>query len=473
MRWPAAYRFWLAATLLTGVGLRVLGMQGDFWFDEVWSARYSLAANSPIEVYRETLDNNHVLNSLAIYLVGPRGSVWPYRALAFFSGLIVLALGTACVRPRTPAPVCVGALLIGGSPLLVLLSSEARGYAPALAASLVGWWALRRALSVSDWRTTLLFNAVMPIGLLAHLVFLHFYLAAFTYAVYRLVSVGTDARSSLRRLLVLFGFPTLAAAAHAVLFVSRMKTGGGPEYAVGEFIQRLIAFTFGLPEWPIIVLVAALLAGLAFGLQLRTLRRSGDADWVFLLVVVLLSPLFFLGTFPTDVIAVRYFAIQILFLLITIAAPIARALQRSGWQRSIAGVAIGILVSSNAALHLEFARSGRGQYRSALETMAAQTPGGRPITVGGDHDSRVRLLVEFHRQFIGRNFQYVMQEEAASSPPGWFIVHDTRHPEQAANYRISVHGRLYRFVERFSFAYLSGFVWDLYRLEAQQSGSVG
>lgn len=470
--WPARAKLAVAGLLVIALGLRILGMRSDFWFDEVWSARYAIESASAVALYAKALDNNHVLNSLAIHWIGPIGGFLPYRALAFSTGLIALGLAVFATRPRSPAAAIVRAILIGGSPLLVLLSSEARGYAPALAACLTGLWALRRALDDQDPRATALFNVVLPLGLASHLVFLHFYVASFIYALYALIAQQRSARdragpaATARRLAALFLLPTAAAIAHWFFFVSKMESGGGPQYAPSEFASRLVAFTFGLPEWPLLLAAFSVLGCGAFVFEIARRKKSQDPEWVFLVVIIFLSPAFFLAVFPPSVMAVRYFSIQILFFLIASAGPIAAALERGGVARIAAFCALLVIGTSNAVYQLDFAKDGRGHYLEAMRAIAESEATGRSITIGGDHDSRVRLLVEFYSLFIGRDIAYVRQEEIPARPPGWFIRHATRQTRDPADERIAVHGHHYRHIARYPFAYLSGFTWDVYRLDA-------
>ena len=130
--------------------------------------------------------------------------------------------------------------------------------------------------------------------------------SSFVYALYRLRCEDTVLPTILKRLVVLFGFPAAIAITHGVFFVARMETGGGPSYTTLEFVTRLLAFSFGTPAWWPLLALLAIFGCWAFGLHLMRLRRSGDAEWVFLLVITILSPAFFLTAFPPDVMAVRY-----------------------------------------------------------------------------------------------------------------------------------------------------------------------
>jgi len=462
------------AALVVAVVLRWQALGTAYWFDELWSIRHALAATSLAELYARAHDNNHLLNTVAIYWVGSRDAVLAYRALPFAAGLAVLVLAIAD-RGLTPLQRLVRTLVLGVSPLLVLLSSEARGYAPALAAALAVWQLLRRRFGAIDgtgsWLPVAGLNLLLPLGLASHLIFVHVYVAAFLFAVYALRSRGAPAGESARELTALFALPGSLAALHAVFFVLPMETGGGPDFTVAEFATRLVAFAIGIPEWSALCAVVGLFVAVLFGQHLARLRRAGDPRWVFDSVVVLVSPLIAPLLFSPGVIAVRYFAVSILFLLIALADRGAAELAAGGLRRVGACVALVLLGLGNATHLAEFARVGRGQYREALQAMADQQAGRAEIRVAADHDSRTRLLVDFHAREIDRPIRFIGRADASANPPEWFIRHAAERGEEALA-QLGVHGRSYRFIARYDFAYLSGFRWDVYRLEAGASSGV-
>jgi hypothetical protein len=460
--------FWITAlALAAGVLLRVQGMLSAYWFDEIWSTAHALNASSLAELYTRAHDNNHLLNTLAIYWIGPRDGWLLYRGLAFAAGLVLLATAVF-ERGRSGAERAVRALLLGASPLVVLLSTEARGYAPALAAALAAWALLQRRLKSGALAPLLGFNALLPLGMLSHLVFAHVYLASFAYAIAVLRARGVGARGVLRELTLLFGLPGALAVLHGLLFVRHMETGGGPEFGLGTFAARVVAFSYGVPEWTWLSVALAGIGVGVFGSHLAAARRAGDSRWVFDLVIVVASPILLVLLFAPSVIAVRYFALQVLFFLLAISDRLAAWLLRPGGARFAAlGLLVAILLG-NASHQLAFARTGRGQYLAALRAMAAAEPGTGEIRVAADHDSRARLLVDFYARFVDREFRFVRSDEIRELEPGWFLDHDV-HRGNPPRERIGVLGRSYRLVGGYDFAYLSGFRWNLYRFESAES----
>src|SRR5437763_7200317 len=62
---------WLTlAIILISCGLRVAASFDEFTLDEIWSLKFASELHSPIDVFRIHHDNNHWLNTLAMYWIG-------------------------------------------------------------------------------------------------------------------------------------------------------------------------------------------------------------------------------------------------------------------------------------------------------------------------------------------------------------------------------------------------------------------
>ena len=82
----------LFAALGIALVLRLQALTSAYWFDEILSTSYALTASGIAELYARTIDNNHLLNSLAIHWIGPRDGWIGYRGLAFGAGIALLGL---------------------------------------------------------------------------------------------------------------------------------------------------------------------------------------------------------------------------------------------------------------------------------------------------------------------------------------------------------------------------------------------
>ena len=120
---------WSAFSLLI-----VAAARGDLWLDEIWSLGFALDSSSAADVFcRFKHDNNHVLNTLYLYLVSHADDFMVFRTLSVLSGIASLWLLTWIAgqeRRKTEAMLVL--IMAGSSYPLLLYFSEARGYAPAV-----------------------------------------------------------------------------------------------------------------------------------------------------------------------------------------------------------------------------------------------------------------------------------------------------------------------------------------------------
>ena len=127
----------VAALTLLGIVLRILAARGALWLDEAWSATFAEQAATPIGViWRVNHDNNHILNTLWLQWVGSGASPLIQRALSIVTGTAAVPLAAAFAARRGAAAGLIAALAFAVSPMLVTYGSEARGYAPMVAAFL-------------------------------------------------------------------------------------------------------------------------------------------------------------------------------------------------------------------------------------------------------------------------------------------------------------------------------------------------
>jgi hypothetical protein len=135
----------LCFAYLLSWALIVAAAVGDLWLDEIWSIEIVRAASGPMEIFtRFHHDNNHVLNTLFLWLVGAQNTLFLYRLFAVVSGMVALLLVGYLARDWGFAEALLGVVLTGTSYPLVLYFSEARGYAPAIMFALISCALLRR-----------------------------------------------------------------------------------------------------------------------------------------------------------------------------------------------------------------------------------------------------------------------------------------------------------------------------------------
>ena len=88
---------WKAAVVVAIACLAIVAAaRGDLWLDEIWSIDFARAASTPLDIFAIHHDNNHVLNTLYLYVVRSQSATYAFRLFAILCGIgSVIAAGLA------------------------------------------------------------------------------------------------------------------------------------------------------------------------------------------------------------------------------------------------------------------------------------------------------------------------------------------------------------------------------------------
>ena len=162
--------------------LRLPGLWTDLWLDELWSLQNVRAAGHWWDLFLGTrIDNNHHLNSLYLYLVGPDASPVVYRLLAFVSGIGVVATAWVIGARESRLAAVVAAVLFGSSYLMVFYASEARGYATVVWLTLAAWYCIQQYADTPRAVWAVGFAACSIAGVMAHQTYMMFFVGAYVW----------------------------------------------------------------------------------------------------------------------------------------------------------------------------------------------------------------------------------------------------------------------------------------------------
>src|SRR5260370_13764788 len=109
---------WLAVLfgvmLLAAAGRRLAPLSAELWLDELWSLEFARSAQAPLEIWTGPYhhhDNNHKLNTLALYYV-PDGAPYAcYRLHSYAAGVLAVILAAAASWRRGATEAVLAALL--------------------------------------------------------------------------------------------------------------------------------------------------------------------------------------------------------------------------------------------------------------------------------------------------------------------------------------------------------------------------
>ncbi len=406
-----------------GVALRLLSLNGELWLDEAWSVLLLQQANSPVDIlFSIRHDNNHLLNSLWLWFLGPRAPEWLMRLPAvIFSAVTLLLVSHASKRVAPGLQGAVWCLLVAVSYPFVLLGSEARGYALMLMCA-VGCFSLALRLGDKGAGVTraLAFFVLATLGLLAHASFAVFLVPAVAWI------LAQRSRTGALPELAVSAASTAAPLATSVaawwMFYRGAEVGGGPIAPYVQVALSAVSVTLGggelsalTPEASALAAAAALGAIVAAIAELIAWRRQGDRA-AGLVALVIAAPVVAVAVSQPPFIVARYFLCALLFLLLLVARFLGRLARQGVIGRAVATallalVAWGSLSHDNALIE---------QGRSCFLSLAAQAGGSAAVvTLGGDMDNRneTRLAYGKLRTNVLQSIVYVHEFSTAGSPP--------------------------------------------------------
>ena len=491
--------------LAAGFFLRLAAGRGLLWLDEIWSLQNAASLRSPLEVFTVLKhDNNHFLNTLLLYFIGPDRPWLVYRMPAIVAGTAAVAVAGCIGAEHGRIGRWMAMILIASSYLLVHYSSEARGYAWLVLFSLTTYECLRRLLSAvgrtsarvdeqaprssgqpavaslsatstltvvprsgngGPWLWGPLFSLSAAFGFLAHPVFLNVYVAAVCWSASTVLRDPTGRRELVKKLAPPHALPIAVVLLLYAVNLRQMTLGGGPDYSLTRLLVQTGSLALGGPQaGPVAVAVCCLfVAGICAGLEL--LRRTDSGQWQFHLIAIGLPVLQSVVARPPFAF-VRYYLVSIVFGLMVLSYLLTRWLQVGGIRQRLAVVAIVLYLFANSAHCWGLIRTGRGDYQAALQYMAERTDE-HTVRLTSDHHHGIQMLTEFYGPAISppRRVIYERDVDWNNDPPPWLVLHvdpsDVARPP-ASEYRVGKH--LYRFQRAFDCSPLSGWCWHCYRL---------
>ena len=450
--------------------VRLAASWNDLWLDEIWT--FTLIANlhSPLGILTVHHDNNHVLNTLFLYLLRPLAWDWLYRLPALLSGVAVVVLGARLAWLDDPAATgsddanpalraLAAALVLGVSHPLVQYASEARGYSLALAFGL-GAIAVAVQDGLQPWsRRAPICWALVILAFLSHALALHVLTALIGWGIVRTLRRERFS-ASLATLAWWFAVPAAAFGVFYWTFLRGITVGGGNREGILPPLARALAIVSGMPrDVPAVVTLAVVLAVVAAGLWI--LARRGSDLWVLFAVGIVVSPAALAVIQQTNLYAERYFLVSMLLWLLLLAQVLAWLATRGGALRAAALIGLVLFALANGARVADLLRDGRGHYKDAIRYMVAHTTGD-VTAIAGDHDFRNRLVVEWFGPRMAKPVRYVPRTD--TTPTQWYLVHKYRGDAPPAPQLTHWRGT-YRLVGSYPTARLSGFEWFVFERE--------
>jgi Dolichyl-phosphate-mannose-protein mannosyltransferase len=465
----------LCVIILVVAGLiRVRAAFNDLWLDEIWSLESVRELHSPLQVFTKIhFDNNHYLNSLFVYFFGQRGN-WPgYRlpAVVFGFGTIVLAWLIGLRWGKATASFSM--LLVSFSYVMILYSSEARGYAPLIFFCFLCFLVLQSFLDRPRWRAAALFSICAILGFTSHLTFLTFLCASLIWFWARSLSLKFSLRRIAGWTAACYAAPLIYVLAIYFIDIRYLQIGGGTPISTLDGYGATLAWTLGGPnDSPLQIITEAIsVAGLLVGFTI-VLRERADL-FVFFLAVITVMPLAMSLLEHGTLHYVRYFIVALGFLLLLFGRVLGWLYERGAGGKIACGLFCSLFLVLNGWDVAALLKYGRGHISEAIQFMAEGSKQESVITFGGEQDFRILFVLSFYTRetMPGKAMEYYEHERWPTNGPQWVIFHreSFRQPVPPGHHFYDKFHNWFELTRIYPTAPLSGVHWFIYRKISKDS----
>ena len=469
---PAGAYFPFALIMLTLVALllRLYAATDNFWLDEIFN--YFLAmeqVHSASDIFFGIKIEHQFIVTLSMYLLGDQLNwVW-YRLPSVIMGTGTLGLmALVGYRRMRPAALIVTLAVAAVSYPLVVYSSEARGYAPAMFFSLAMFVFIEAYWRNGNQTCLIGYWSAAVMAVLYHPAAVCIYLSLSLWSLMRAWRIGGGLLRVGREMALCHAIPFVFMAWLYFVVMRQWYSVGGDVLPLARVVGDTMAAVIGLPmrpefRWGALCLGCTLIAS---GLVILVKLVRSDI-WIFYLSALLLAPALMLVISSRAYVYVRYFVILFPFFYLMLGEAMDAVAKRFKEARvAVVGLCVLMLVG-NALSTADFLRVGRGGYLDAVQYMMANTLGTQ-VKVGSDHDFRNGLPIIFYSRYLpkNRNLIYLRQDMWPPEGPNWLLIHNTCSEVFVPKPVVKVRGSTYRLAKTYPVLGLSGVGWHLYRKDS-------
>jgi hypothetical protein len=413
-------------------------------------------------------DNNHYLNTLYLWLVGPDQPPLIIRALSILLGTAGVAVAGWLQRRRGLGTVILTMALFGLCYPLVNAGSEARGYAGMMLCALISISLTERALDERSTRLGLWLGISNVVGVLFQPLMVGMIGSLGLWTLWVTWREQRSRRATYETARDLFAWtirlliPIVLVIGAAVHFGSGYVLGGVSPFSAARMldgISRLFRFLMGLPEaTPELAVLALVLALIALALAInRRDRRTA----LYVIVLFAMPGAMAIAHLPNTEIPRYYLLPGLAFLLLL--GDLYAGLERRGTAMAVvASLALTAVLIGNSFEIEKLDAVGRGDVTAMLATVAREGPG--PIT--SNTELRDQPVIAYYLPRLGIDAALVDYADVCKTHPRWILTSDL-HPDIPEGAVIGGSDCALTFHKEAHYDSwgLSGFPWTLYRAE--------
>lgn len=467
-----ARSFSLAAIVLASLILRGLCSDGELWLDEIITLNLVRGIRYPWEILTSVLhDNNHLFNSLWMWICGETSQAWLHRfPSVIFGAISVYFLARSMRILGEPVVGLIWALFVGTSYVFVLATSEARGYSlEVLCAALCFGAVVRLLKNPHSLEAARSFGLYASLGMLAHASFFLFLGPSVTWLIWqgRGFSASTLTREALYTAILP---PMVITLAMTILFYPHMIIGGAPIAPYLDVGITTLSVAVGGEALSAsnqsVSIIACLVAIFAAILALTewVLWRRERTPIISLVSAILIAPPIVVLLLQPEFILPRYFLIALLFLYLLFARLIVR-LTTLGIAGKIAGtLLVSLFVFFNTKMTLRLWQQGRSHFVEIFQLIVATTAEDER-TVGGAQDIQNSYRLAYACAVDPKlgSITYVKDALNTHTPPNFVIWETLDQYEQMPTRWTSKQGTTYKRIAEYRAVPLNGSETFVYR----------
>jgi hypothetical protein len=457
--------------LLLGVGTLVCAViicaaaRGDLWLDEIWSIFFAEAAKSPwdiISLFKH--DNNHLLNTFYLYLIGKQNHLVVYRFFSITVGIGSLFLLTVLAGKWGHLESIFVLLFAGFSYPLILFFSEARGYAPAIFFALSSLFVLEKCLTNYSTIKLLLFWLSSCLGTLSHLSFVIVFLSLSVWVLYKEFSGPSSLKAKLYNSFKYLFIPSAFILVFYLFYARGMTIGGGDINDTSTEISKGIIYLLGLPH-SLTRLEFTVLGLFAIVTLIGTYLFCQDKNklWSFVIGVLVLPPIVIIFTTRPTVYYFRYLVVTYPFFYLMLSHIFGKLYRKSNRYSYVAIILICLYLIGQMQQLWPLFKYGRGNYQAILREVSNNSSG-NVLRIGSDHDFRNKMLLSFYQRFMPpyQSLHYIDQKLWNIDSPEWIILHKADRSFKPEPFISISDQQTYKLTKVERSVGESGFSWFLY-----------
>jgi uncharacterized membrane protein len=448
----------------------------DLWLDEIWSLESVRELRSPLQVFTKIhFDNNHYLNSLFVYFFGQRGN-WPgYRVPSVIAGFGTIVLAWFIGRRWGKATAFFSMLLVSFSYVMILYSSEARGYAPLIFFCFLCFLVLQSFLDPPRWQAAALFSLSAILGFTSHLTFAVFFFGSLAWFCTRLLRLKFSLPSMTAWAAACYAAPFIYLVVLYFVDVRHLEIGGGTPISLWTGYNATLAWALGGPNVASLQTITEAISVVGLLVGFTIFRRERSDVFVFFLAVIVVTPLAMAFLEHGTLHYVRYFIVALGFLLLLFGRVLGWLYQREAAGKIACGVFCSVFLVLNGWDVAALLKYGRGHISEAIHFMADGSKEESVITFGGEQDFRILFVLSFYSRetMPDKAMEYYEHERWPTNGPQWVIFHreSFKQPVPPGQHFYDKFGNWFELARIYPTAPLSGVHWFIYRKVRKGSGS--